>query len=214
MTAAKTTPLMSAKTARTMNTGTDPQPADRTRVIVGVDDTPAGAAALKWAVRLARSRHARLVAVHAWLLGQAGHRTRHHRHRTGPRHGLIIAGFQQHEAADLLVRRAFGAAVGRIPSDLQVTIETPEGEPGAVLTGMCTADGDVLVVGTRRASRLRRAVGGSVSRYCTQHSTCPVVVVPAPPTREPPNPRKPAESLGTGRWAGQVAVSWPQSSGS
>ena len=76
------------------------------------------------------------------------------------------------------------------------------------------ADGDVLVVGTRRASRLRRAVGGSVSRYCTQHSSCPVVVVPASSAREPPNPRKPAESPGAGRWAGQVAVSWPQGSSS
>ena len=211
MTAAKTTITMNAKTATTMNTKTDPQPATRTRVIVGVDDTPAGAAALTWAVRLARSRHARLVAVHAWVLGQPGHRTRHHRDHTGPRHGLIIAGFQQREAADLVVRRAFGAAVGRIPGDLQVTIETPEGEAGAVLTRMCTADGDVLVVGTRRASRLRRAVRGSVSRYCTQHSSCPVVVVPPRPAREPPNLQKPAESPGAGRSAGQVAVSRPQS---
>jgi nucleotide-binding universal stress UspA family protein len=33
------------------------------RVIVGVDDSPAGLAALRWAVRFARSRRAQLLAV-------------------------------------------------------------------------------------------------------------------------------------------------------
>ena len=42
------------------------------RVIVGVDDTPGGVAALRCAVALARARRARLVAVRAWGLGLPG----------------------------------------------------------------------------------------------------------------------------------------------
>jgi nucleotide-binding universal stress UspA family protein len=39
------------------------------RVVVGVDDSPGGLAALRCAVRQARSRDAELVAVRAWALG-------------------------------------------------------------------------------------------------------------------------------------------------
>ena len=43
------------------------------RVVVGVDDSPAGSAALRWAVRFARSRGAQLVAVRVWGLGMRRH---------------------------------------------------------------------------------------------------------------------------------------------
>ena len=38
------------------------------RVVVGVDDSPAGLAALRWAMSFARSRGAQLVAVRVWGL--------------------------------------------------------------------------------------------------------------------------------------------------
>ncbi len=148
------------------------------RVVVGVDDSPAGLAALRWAVRFARSRGAQLVAVRVWGLGLR----RHGGHR-GPGNGrghvvLAFPGAQQRKVAANLTERAFRAA-GGVPGDLDVIIETPEGNPGPVLTGIATGAGDVLVVGSTCGHRLGRAVHGSVSAYCTRRSHCPVTVVAA-----------------------------------
>jgi hypothetical protein len=63
-------------------------PAHGGRVVVGIDDSPSGLAALRWAIGFARSRGARLVAVRAWALGLPRHGGVRHRgglgHRGGP----------------------------------------------------------------------------------------------------------------------------------
>lgn len=147
------------------------------RVVVGVDDSPAGLAALRWAMSFARSRGAQLVAVRVWELGM-----RRHGGNRGPGNGrghvvLAFPGAQQRKIATNITNRAFQAA-GGIPNDLDVIIETPEGNPGPALTEIATA-GDVLVVGSKRGHHLERAVHGSVSAYCTRHSRCPVTIVAA-----------------------------------
>jgi nucleotide-binding universal stress UspA family protein len=93
-----------------------PAPPDGTarRVIVGIDDTSPGQAALRWAVRGAAADDARLIAVRAWALG---------------------------------------------------------------LTRLAVADGDLLVLGDQQGSSMKRIVHGSLSRYCTSHSKCPVVII-------------------------------------
>jgi hypothetical protein len=103
-----------------------------------------------------------------------------------------------------LIRDAFQAANGGVPDDIAVTIRTPEGDPGLVLTRIAQADGDVLVVGTEPGLRARRVVHGSVSRYCSDHARCPVVVVPAPG----PGTGFPASDmrLWDGRAGGRTAV--------
>ncbi len=54
-----------------------------------------------------------------------------------------------------------------------------EGTPGPTL--VTEAKGaDVLVVGRTGHNGLARLVVGSVSRYVTNHATCPVVVIPEP----------------------------------
>jgi nucleotide-binding universal stress UspA family protein len=147
------------------------------RVVVGVDDSAGGLAALRWAVGLARSRGAQLVAVRAWALGLPRHGGR--RHRRDDHHRVVMAfrGNAPREAAAELTRRAFSAAAGGVPGDLAVSIETPQGDPGAVLTGLATHADDLLVVGTQRGHGLKRLVHGSVSRYCSVRSRCPVVVI-------------------------------------
>lgn len=154
------------------------------RVIVGVDDSPGGLAALGWAVRRARSGHAELVAVRAWALGLPRHGGRRGRD-DGHRH-IVVAfeGAEQRTAAAALIRHAFHIASGGIPADVAVRIETPEGDPGAVLTGLAGQDGDLLVVGRRRGHRAKRTVHGSVSRYCATHSSCPVLVIRSGAERE------------------------------
>jgi nucleotide-binding universal stress UspA family protein len=149
------------------------------RVIVGIDDSPGGLAALRWAVELARSRGAALVAVRVWGLALPRHGGRRHR---GDGHGRVVFAFRgaaPRQAATELTRQALRAVTRGAPTDLDVTIETPEGDPGPVLTTVASAGTDVLVVGTAHHPSLKRMVHGSVSAYCSRRSHCPVVVIEA-----------------------------------
>ena len=151
------------------------------RVIVGVDDTEPGLAALATATRLARSYDAQLVAVRAWALGLPRHGGRRMRHLSHPHVVLSFSGVEQCEAAKELVRKAFSSAVGGMPADVPVTIETPAADPALALLCLASQPGDVIVVGKNPGYPARRFVHGSVGRYCTRHAKCPVLLVPAAP---------------------------------
>jgi len=151
----------------------------RRRIVVGVDDSSGGLSALRWAVRQARLSGSQLVAVRSWALGLPRHGGRRHRRKHHSPVVLLFAGNEQRLESAEIVRQAFRSAVGAVPRDLALVIETPEGDPGAALTGAAIADGDLLVVGTERGQSAKRLVHGSVSGYCCQHARCPVVVVPA-----------------------------------
>jgi hypothetical protein len=151
------------------------------RIIVGVDDSAGGKAALRLAVEQARSSHARLVAVRSWALGLPRHGGLRRR-RLGPVHPHVVMYWDrtmQRQGCRDFINRCFAEAVGGTPEDVALTVKTPEGEPGAVLTGIATAEGDVIVVGQEPTLSMRRVLHGSVSRYCRTHARCPVVVVPA-----------------------------------
>ncbi len=148
------------------------------RVVVGVDESPAGLAALRWAISFARERDAQLVAVRAWALGLPRHGgVRHLGNHTSV--VLTFRSTQPAHAARKLTERVFGAVAGHVPEDIAVTIKTPEGNPGLVLAQIASGSDDLLVVGTRRGSSPRRAVHGSVSSQLMHHTHCPVVVVPS-----------------------------------
>jgi nucleotide-binding universal stress UspA family protein len=153
--------------------------AQAARVIVGVDDSEPGLAALAAATRLARSRGATLVAVRAWELGLPRHGGRRMRHLSHPHVVLNFSGTEQSAAATVLVRKAFRKVAGRMPDDVPVRIETPESDPALALVSLACRPGDVIVVGTRAGHHVRRLVHGSVSRYCAKHAGCPVVMVRA-----------------------------------
>jgi nucleotide-binding universal stress UspA family protein len=87
-------------------------------------------------------------------------------------------GVEQREASAELIRRTFLAVTGGMPEDVEVSVRTPEGDPGEVLTRIARAGRDLLVVGQDQAHSLRHALHGSVSHYCCEHARCPVVVVP------------------------------------
>ena len=158
----------------------EPTAAARTggRIVVGIDDSPAGLAALRWAVSKARSGAGQLVAVRSWALGLPRHGGRRHRRvaRVHPHVVLYFDGTEPRDASVKVVRDSFRIAVGGMPRDVTVTVNTPEGDPGAALTDIATAD-DLIVVG-RGEPGLRLLLHGSVSHYCRRHSRCPVVVVP------------------------------------
>jgi nucleotide-binding universal stress UspA family protein len=146
------------------------------RVIVGVDDSGPGLAAIAAAVRLARSHDAKLLAVRAWALGLPRHGGRRMRRLTHPHVVLSFSGAQQSAAARILVHRAFDAVADGTPT--AVAIQTPECDPALALVGIASQPGDVLVVGVNPGHPVRRLVHGSVSRYCVRHAACPVLVVP------------------------------------
>jgi len=153
---------------------------DIKRVVVGVDNSPGGLAALAAASALARAHDAELVAVRAWALGLPRHGGRRMRHLRHPHVILSFSGSEQNVASSVLVRQAFGTVAGGVPVDVPLSIQTPEADPALALIDIARRPGDVIVVGTRSGHPVRRLIHGSVSRYCSRHARCPVLVVPAP----------------------------------
>lgn len=151
-----------------------------TRIVVGVDDSPGGFAALRWAISEARSSGIELVAVRSWALGLPRHGGRRRSRLTRPHPHIVLDfdGFEQGRRCEELVRRSLRIAAGGPLTDLRVTVQTPEGEPGAVLTNVAQP-GDLLVVGRDTEPSLKRLLHGSVSSYCRENARCPVFVVSA-----------------------------------
>ena len=65
-----------------------------------------------------------------------------------------------------------------LPPDVPVSTQVVEGDPGQVLVAAART-ARLLVVGSRALGYVRAALLGSVSRYCAHHAAVPVVVVPA-----------------------------------
>jgi nucleotide-binding universal stress UspA family protein len=149
------------------------------RVIVGVDDSEAGLAALREAVVLASSHHVQLLAVRAWALGLPRHGGRRLKHLVHRHVVLSFSGTEQRFAALVLTRDALQQAAGPLPAGLDLVIETPAGDPALALTGVARRPGDLLVVGSSRTLSARGLLHGSVTAYCERHARCPVVQVPA-----------------------------------
>ena len=136
------------------------------RVIVGIDPTPSGMAALRRAVEEARERNATLVAVRSWL--------------TQPRMYAVAPHLHDVDEADTraLVDRTFAETLGGYPDDVSVeTVVLPD-YPGPALVGMAGRDDDLLVLGSGR--RNRRGSASRTVRYCAAWAACPVLVVPPP----------------------------------
>ena len=99
-----------------------------------------------------------------------------------PRHGgrrlrhvvLSFSGAEQRDAATILTRRTFRAAIGLMPADIDLTIETPDSDSAVALVSVASKPGDVIVVGTGGGHLLRHLLHGSA-----RHALWPVVVVPA-----------------------------------
>lgn len=149
------------------------------RVIVGVDDSESGLAALREAVRLAHEHNAELRAVRAWALGLPRHGGRRLRHLAHTHVVLYFSGSQQRAAAAMLARTALRRAAGPLPADVDLMIDTPAGDPAVALVEAASRPGDILVVGHKHTLSARGVIHGSVTAYCLRHASCPVVVVPA-----------------------------------
>lgn len=137
-------------------------------IVVGVDDTPASAAALRWAVAEARRRSCSVDAISVWHMD----------------YGVVLtsqamaAGFDIEPARVESARRAVLEAATEGVTEVELRRILVEGDPRKLLVEM-SRDAQLLVVGNRGHSAITELVLGSVSSYCVHHATCPVVVVKA-----------------------------------
>ncbi len=142
------------------------------RVVVGVSGSLANSAALHVAVAQARQQRAELLAVRAWT-PVGGEIT----YRRGPCPPLMEVWRAQ---AGTALLDAFAEAMGGLPPDLSVRCLISRSDTGPALVDAADRPGDLLVVGVGRQGPLARLQRRSVSRFCLQHSRCPVLAVPPP----------------------------------
>lgn len=144
------------------------------RIVVGVDGSAAGRAALDWALRECVHTGATLLAVRAWLAPAFGHYYPE---------GSPLA---EHEseasvAAQQLAEEQLKLAGDRVAGAEAVVVRALAvmGAPAHALLEMGD-DADMIVVGSRGEGALSRLVLGSVSAAVLHHARCPVAVVPEP----------------------------------
>jgi nucleotide-binding universal stress UspA family protein len=160
-----------------MDSTESPDPATAP-IVVGVDGTPAGREALAFALHEGACRGTRVDVVTAWQF-------------TGPYDEWIDTEQvrQAREHAERVQGTALTDALTRADVRPLVTHTVVEGAAGKVLVD-AARDAAYLVVGSAHKSLARRTLLGSVSHYCVQHATVPVVVVPCPAAH--PGPVDPA----------------------
>jgi nucleotide-binding universal stress UspA family protein len=141
-------------------------------IVVGVDGSAGGAAALEFAAGEAALRKARLRIVLAWELPAAAY----------------TAGFSSPLDVEMLdafrVRAGEGAdeaaaTAKKLQPSLEVEALALQGQPADVLLAQ-SADAELIVVGRRGLGGFKSLLLGSVSQQVVQHATCPVVVVQQP----------------------------------
>lgn len=140
-------------------------------IVVGFDDSEASREAVRWAVAEADLRGCVVRAVIVDQVSQLPDR---------PHHGWIGSALPG-DLAEWYQRYAESPA--RIPAgedDLPgIEVVRRTGRPAEVLVEL-SEGAQMLVLGTRGHGQMLDAVLGSVSRHCTRHAHCPVVVIPAP----------------------------------
>ena len=136
------------------------------RIVVGVDESSASLAALRWAAREAGLRAARLQVVCAWERARwrlAPYASRLH----------LPGRDEDRAAAGARLEGAVRTMLGPAPA-IPVSVEVAEGLATQVLLDRA-AGAELLVLGGV-ASTGRDAIG-PVARDCLRHPPCPIVVV-------------------------------------
>ena len=143
--------------------------APRADIVVGIDESRASAAALRWAVAHAKECGAPLRLVHAWEMSATAAEV------------VAVGGgaYLEAAAADARARATHWIleTLGGGAAEIRWTLEVNEGGAGPVLTAAARG-AQLVVVGTREHTGVRRAIIGSVSHYVLSHAEVPVVAVP------------------------------------
>lgn len=179
-----------------------------TSIVVGVDRSPEGSAAVEAALREAVLRGAPLLAIRAWTDAvSAGY-------PVGQMAPLVPTSAEEAEAqARRVAEDLVKETAPRVPGadGVDVDVRALRGGVGRTLVE-AARDAALLVVGTRGGGPLSRAVLGSVAEYALHNATCPVIVVPAKsavtggPARVLVGVDHSAASLAALRWAAEEAA--------
>jgi nucleotide-binding universal stress UspA family protein len=146
------------------------------RVVVGVDGSAHGDAALRWALEQAETRGGQVTAVFAWQQPFVS----------------VPGAFDREEleqaAKDFLIEKV--SAVAPSPKVPLLPL-VAEGDSAEALV-LAAKDADLLVVGTRGRSPFLGSVLGSVSLRCAAGADCPVTLIKLtsekPQAQVPPGP--------------------------
>lgn len=139
-------------------------------IVVGVDGSREGDAALAFALEEAARCGDAVQVVTAWHVDLPPLS-----YPSLPQAGTLPTRSELREHAEEVQRQALARA--SVPAETPVTCKVVEGLAGQRLVEAARA-GRLLVVGSRAIGPIRAALLGSVSRYCAHNAPCPVVVVP------------------------------------
>ena len=140
-------------------------------VVVGVDESPAAAAALRWAVRYGRAHALPVTATMAWS--------------SRDQHSLDREEKSDLELLGADARRDLRAIVERALCEQAATVRqlAVEGSAADVLLAT-SSTAELLVVGARGTGRVKGLLLGSVSRGVLVGACCPVGVVRGDPVAD------------------------------
>ncbi len=155
-------------------------------IVVGIDDGPAAAAALRWAAEQAKVTGRWLRVVHAWQ----------------PSTFEQATASPEYLAAEIADARARATrwvldALETTTPDVRWSLDIVDGAPGPALVER-SRDAHLLALGTREHTGLRRTILGSVSHYCLSHAVAPVVAVPRPKAEAPRKQEASSDMLSLG----------------
>lgn len=134
------------------------------RIVVGVDGSETGNAALAWAAEVAIRTGAQLLLVHGWTYPYAGLRSA----ASEPRDEMRLDAMRVLDASTQHTKQI----APTITTQAVISEETPA---KAILDAAASAD--LIVVGSRGHGGFASLLLGSVSRTVLQHATCPVAVI-------------------------------------
>lgn len=152
-------------------------------IVVGIDGSEAGDAALRWAMGEARIRRTGLRVVHVYQaphasITEAG---------LGAAGGMPVPAVftedreQVRQAAETQARNLIEEALSRAGAEsadgLEIERAAVEGQAAKSLIESARG-ADMLVIGSHGHGGLHALVLGSVSRHCAEHPPCPVVITP------------------------------------
>lgn len=135
------------------------------RIVVGLDDSPAALAALRWAGRIGAAVDIAIAidVIACWQHPNVGS------------DDLPAPADVNDAASRQMAAKSIDEAFGGVrPAGLRLLIR--QGQPQNVLT-QASAEAEMLVVGSRGRGAFASAVLGSVSICCAGHARCPVVVI-------------------------------------
>jgi nucleotide-binding universal stress UspA family protein len=134
------------------------------RIVVGVDGSDHGNAALRWAVDEAKAHAAEIVAVFAWQMPLIG----------------IPGAFDAEELEKLCMNFLEETVAAVVPTPpVPITKLVAHGDVSASLIEAAKST-DMLVLGSRGRGGFAGLKLGSVSSECVQHAACPVVIIKQP----------------------------------